>query len=182
MKLSIPIMIDSVKNYESFKMTRCTYFSVVSSLPFPKKRFRGSLFSLPVLLIGWEGVIFKPLGVKRRFSSPKLIDKLFDLIESREEQYVDTNDIWIPNSMFNGPTKRGSVYRISKEMFTLASSHRYEQITKDVYLEKISPLINSIKYSESETLTFKNWQKGIIDQVKEDYSKKAPEEKLKWQD
>jgi hypothetical protein len=182
---SIPVILDDIKKYEDFDMSRCSYFTIESDLatesstPSPNWTLMLQAMNIPFYLIGLSGIIWKPLGEDHIFDSAEMIDDLFDIIESCMELYVDVNDIWLPNYLFHGlPHKRGYVYRITGQLFITAYRYRQEQISRDQFLEFCEEASSDIVFSEVETQAFSEWEKIQIRQAREIYPKK-PESKLR---
>lgn len=97
---SIPIMVDDVKNYINFNMTRCSYFSIECDLPSSGWILELKKRDIPFYLISLSGVIEGPVGDNYIFNSSELIEELFDIVEEIPELFIDVNDIWLPNLLF----------------------------------------------------------------------------------
>jgi len=176
----IPVIIDDVKRYREFEMTRCTYFTIECDLPSPNWVLGLNSKSIPFLLIGLSGIIFKPLGDNVVFESMESIDELFNTIESHSSLYVDTNDIWLPNNLFQDLWRRGQVYRMDSKLFNQTFLYRQERISEDQFLRSCKELRGRIFYSEKETHSFEGWAKLQIEKAKSLYPKSKNYE-LKWQ-
>lgn len=172
MKADVPVFIDSVKDMGDFKMTRCTYFSIVSETPFVTEKldYKGSRF--PILAMGMEGVIIKPVGRGKYFRRKEQVEDLFRLIEDGEELYIDVNDIWVPNSLFFRKNKqRGSVFRMPVELFILAHHYRYNRLSGPEFLERSAGFTESLWFSRKETMVFRDWEQKVIGEAVRLYPK-----------
>ena len=179
---TIPIMIDDIKQYKGFDMTRCTYFSIESDIPAGEWILRLKDLEIPFYLIGLSGIITEPIGDKAEFDSPHLIDEIFKTIEESPELFVDINDIWLPNFMFKDfPHARGSVFRSKERLFAEAIRFREDKIPTERFEKSCRELKDDLSYSEKETQPFKDWAKKQIDMAKKTYPKN-PELALKWRE
>lgn len=167
----IPVIIDDVKNYRNFSMTRCTYFTIECDVPSPNWILGLENKSIPFVLIGLSGVVFKPIGDSALFPSAESIEELFNTIETSPSLYIDTNDLWLPNVLFQTPQRRGQVYRVGNRLFNEAYLFREEKISEDYFLRRCSHLKPEIRHSEKETLSFENWGKSEIEKAKGLYPK-----------
>ena len=98
----VPVVVDDVKRYGKLKMARCTYFTIECDAPSSNWVLELGKKSIPFLLIGLSGLIVRPIRGGRLFESSDSIDELFDTIESHPSLYVDINDLWLPNKLFQG--------------------------------------------------------------------------------
>lgn len=179
---TIPIMIDDIKKYKNFNMTRCTYFSIECDSPSPDWILELENREVPFYLFGLSGIIREPIGSKTEFDSPHFIDELFEAIEEIPELFVDINDIWLPNFLFEGsPDKRGDVYRVKERLFIEADRFREDKISPDRFLNICRELKAYLYYSETETKSFKEWANNQVLKAKEEYPKN-PELALKWRE
>jgi hypothetical protein len=176
----IPVMVDSIKKVEDFDMSRCTYFTIETDGPSPDWHLGTEGIDIPSYLLGISGIIYKPLGDKDVFETPQSVDELFDLIESHPELYVDTNDIWLPNDLFEGqPHERGHLYRVDPDLFKEAYAYRQDRIPKDQFIKFCKGMRGAVIFSEVETEAFKGWQEGQIEVAKKKYHER-PERALKY--
>jgi len=177
---TVPIMIDDIKKYKNFDMTRCTYFSIESDLPSGEWVLELKNRDIPFYLLELSGIITEPTGNEAHFDSSYLIDELFDTIEASPELFIDINDIWLPNFLFrNSPHKRGDVYRIKEKLFIEADRFREDKIPKERFEMYCRELEDYLFYSEIETRSFKEWARNQIEMAKKKYPKN-PELALKW--
>jgi hypothetical protein len=171
LNISIPLLIDDVKNYHNFKMARCTYFSIQCDVPSPNWQLGLGRLVVPFFLVGLSGIIFKPLGNRVIFSSHQLIEDLFNVIEEHPSFFIDTNDIWMPNNIFFNSPMRGQVYRVDYKLFMEAYLFREEKISKDKFIGLCEEMKGNIRYSEEETVSFKHWGELQIKEAKHLYPK-----------
>jgi hypothetical protein len=177
---TIPIMLDSIKKMEDFDMSRCTYFTIETDVPSPDWRLGTEGLEIPSYLLGVYAIIYKPLGANETFDTAESIDDLFDAIEDRPDLYVDTNDIWLPNDLFEGlPHKRGHVYRADPELFKQAYAYRQDRISKNQFTEFCRGRKGAVKFSEVETEAFRGWEARQIEAARKHYHE-HPERGLKY--
>lgn len=177
---TIPIIIDDIKRYETFRMSRCTFFSIAYDLSSPDWVLELEDSSIPFFLLGLSGIIWKPMGKKNRFDSCDSISQLFDKIEELPELYVDTNDIWLPNRLFKDlPHKRGFVYRVRVKLFTEALRYREDQTSQKQFLASCSGLKDSVSFSKKETDSFRKWTTEQVEEARALYPK-SEGLALKW--
>lgn len=186
MDQTIPIIIDDIKKHPTFQMTRCTYFSIEADEPSPGVILTLRDRQIPFYLLGLSGIISEPLtNMNIRlpfFNSPTLIDELFDLVEENPSLYIDVNDIWLPNFLFNIDLhQRGYVYRIGNKLFNHVYQFRLNKISEEYLFEVCEELKTSITFSEIETKAFTEWNKKVISFAKENFPKN-PDLQLKWKE
>ncbi|MHC4359021.1 MAG: hypothetical protein ACYSTQ_09520 [Planctomycetota bacterium] len=66
---TIPIIIDDIKRYDKFRMSRCTFFSIAYDLPSPDWVLELEDSSIPFFLLGLSGIIWKPMGKRKIFDA-----------------------------------------------------------------------------------------------------------------
>jgi hypothetical protein len=175
----VPVVVDDVKRYGKFKMTRCTYFTIECDAPSSNWVLELGKKSIPFLLIGLSGLIVRPIGGGRLFESSDSIDELFKTIESDPSLYVDINDLWLPNKLFQGLPHRGEVYRVGSRLFHVAYLCREERISEDQFFRQCSELKSLIRLSKKETRSFASWSRLQIERARDSYPKSKGLE-LKW--
>lgn len=176
---TIPVIVDDVKTYPDFEMTRCTYFTIESDTPSPDWILGLGNLDIPFYLLGLSGIIWKPVKGDF-FDNPDLIEKLFNAIEEGPGLYIDVNDIWLPNYLFySSKSKRGDVYRIGEELFNKAYLYREDRISKEEFLMFCEKLEEELYFSEKEAYSFRRWGKDQIAMAKQIYPKNR-ELELKW--
>lgn len=166
--ISIPVVIDDIKQMESFSMARCSYFCIQSETEsFMTGTLNLSSARVPVLMMGVTAIIVAPSAESDLFITPQDYSDLFDLIEKDEELYVDTNDIWLPNVLFGDqPQKRGGVYRVGSDLFMLALQYRNEEISDESFYTQIEEMQGNVRYSPEETTALSGWSEYEINLVR----------------
>ncbi len=180
--ITVPITVDSVKETDSYRMTRCTYFSIECSEPAPGWSLRTSDIDVQFFMIGLSGVITAPPGGDQFFDTPDQLDHLFNVIEQNKALYVETNDIWLPNDLFlksGMKPHRGQVYRIGGTLFRAAYLLKEDIRSDDEFMLRIKDMNipEFVKYSENETEALMVWNKKLID-INREYYHANPEKKL----
>jgi hypothetical protein len=165
---TIPVAVDAVKDVESFRMTRCTYFTVESSAPSPGWELHNADIDVSFFMLGLSGIITSPATDNPLFDTPEEIDYLFDAIERNDELYVEINDVWIPNELFKNiypKPQRGHVFRIGSDLFRLAYLLRDEVMSDDDFLQKMTQanIPVTLDFSEGETSALANWNQRQIE-------------------
>ena len=177
---SIPVMVDDVKEFKNFRMTRCTYFSIECDTPSAEWLMELKERKVPFYLFGLSGIIREPIGSKTEFDTSQAIVELFETVEKISELFVDINDIWLPNFLFeNTSTERGSVYRIKERLFLEADRFRDDRISMDRFLKICEELRDHISYSDTETKSFREWARSQIEMAKKIFPKN-PDLALKY--
>ena len=175
---SIPVMIDDYKQTDRIKMTRCNYFSIEGDLPSPGWTISLQDRDIPFFLIGLSGIIVKPLS-DERFGSPSSIEELFSAIEDNPSLFVDINEVWLPNFLFDHAAQRGALYRIDHRLFSLALQFQNQQITLEKFLGEAREHRAGVELSAEETEAFRGWEANIVGDAKKTYPKN-PELALRW--
>jgi len=178
-KISVPLLIDDTKKYDTFQMARCTYFSIECDVPSPGWQLGIGSEPIPFLMFGLSGIVFKPFGKDPIFPSPDSIDSLFNTIEENPSLFIDTNDIWLPNEIFPLSPKRGEVYRVDYDLFKAAYLFREDKISENKFLKICRELKGRVHYSPEESESFIGWAKRQIAEAKDRYPKKM-ESALKY--
>lgn len=176
---TIPLLIDDVKNYNSFSFTRCNYFVIERLNPTPNWKLGLGRSELPIFLINLSAII--TCSVKQNyFNSINDIEETFRVIEDAGF-YIDSNDIWLPNKIFfskNKP-KRADVYRITNSLFNYADDFRKDRISQSLFEEFTSNINDQLFFMSEETESFKGFETIIINELKETYPKNH-DLVLKW--
>ncbi|MHC4214861.1 MAG: hypothetical protein ACYSWP_15980 [Planctomycetota bacterium] len=178
--ISIPVVIDDVKQLGTFQMTRCSYFSIECDTPSPEWFLGiGESLRMPFLMLGLSGIIYQPMDGGEHFDSPEELEKLFGIIEDRDDLYIDVNDIWLPNELFKNDKinhKRGKVYRVGLDLFKTA--YRFQKDSFDQgFIKSLMEFGHELSYCAGETKVLSKWNK---DRIKEssDYYREHPELQL----
>ena len=176
--LTIPVIIDDVKNQTDFKMSRCTYFSIASNVPSQEIALNRSI-NLPSVMVGFTSVICRPSNRSTLFDKPKKISSFFERAEKNEGVYVDINDLWLPNFLFDEENrKRSRVYRIGIELFRLAFNYQNEIITNEEFNKSCEKAEFRADFSPVETDAFAKWGGAQIKHASK-YYHQNPEKWLK---
>lgn len=168
--ITVPLVIDDVKRVPTFEMTRCNYFCIQCDTPAPGWFLQIAGRQVPFLIVGLTGVIHRPAMDDERFDSPQKIDDLFDAIEAVPELYVDQEDVWIPNRMFDADEhKRGSVYRIGLGLFRSAYNFR-NGLTRNQKSAFAGKGANwKVSFSRAETEALSAWGDHQIAEARRQY-------------
>ena len=167
---SIPVVVDNNIDLPEYNMVRFVYYSIDASDNPKSYNLKVKDQAVPFLLIEFQGIIHSPLR-GTRFGTAGSIDELFDLIEGSGDFFVDTNDLWIPLSLFSCKPARGEVYRISKELFGLALKFRNDKIELENYRLQADKYRDEVFFSVSETSAFNEWSEKVVREAKEIYPK-----------
>lgn len=176
---SVPVMVDDRKDIGEFMMTRVAYYYVEAIEPSPDISFDRSDLGIPVLPLEFSGAIHKPTDSEEYFETPDQIEALFQAVELYESFYVDSDNIWVPNKLFNKPPERGDIYRIPFGLFTKMYSLCRNDAVLDADMSWFDGKHGLIMFSEIETIAFAQWANGILENAKAAYPKNE-HLKLKW--
>jgi hypothetical protein len=175
----VPIVIDDVKHLKTFSMSRCTYFSIECDTPFLGWVIEMRKRKIPLLMLALSGIIYKPMEAEKKFDSPEKFEDLFETIEKSPGVYVDTNDLWLPNFVFDKKNlKPGSVYRIGFGFFKAGYGFRNQMFSKEEFIEQCKKSRWIARYSAKETKALQLWHKMQVEEAKAHY-KKHPELSLR---
>ena len=178
--IDVPVAVDSVKP-NPIDMTRCTYLAVESGESSLDERVDLGHPSLRSLMLSADGVIRRP-GRGRRFLSREDVEDLFRRIEDDAGLLVDTNDIWLPNSLFKGhPPSPGDVYRVKNDLFAAAVQIRESGQDRGRLTEVCLRLGDPLVFSPEETATFADWHGETMGHLRDQYPKSS-EAALSWED
>ncbi len=168
--LSIPIVVDDTRSRETLQMSRCTYFSIRCDTPSAGWEVRLGDRSIPFLMLGLSGVIYRPSPEEELFDDPGKLEFLFKSIEEHPDLYIDISNLWIPTVTFGGGShKRGMVYRITKKLFDTAYRFTNNEIQTEEYLTMCKEMIGAVRYSPLETGALKKWGEMHIREAKNIY-------------
>lgn len=56
--ITVPLIVDAVRNFDGLEMVRCMYFSIETDLPFPDWHLSLGKFQIPVILVGLSAIYF----------------------------------------------------------------------------------------------------------------------------
>jgi hypothetical protein len=182
----IPVLIDSVERSRDFDMTRSTFFTIEAASAIDDWVALLRERRIPFLLLGMSPVIHRPDLETPRFSSIGQIDELFNSIEDIGGLVVETAHIWLPNMLFDpselrdlsssaedSPFRRGSVWRVSFELFQRALQFQREVLDTERFSEECRELMESseppVEYSYDETVVFRAWSTAQIEAARANY-------------
>ncbi len=168
--VSIPVVVDDVKSTRDFPMTRCTYFSVECEHPSPDWVLAMPELGLPFLMLGLSGIVTQPSEDHPLFDTPERFEDFYSNVEQHKDLFVDSNDIWLPNSLFRaGSAKRGDVFRIGLGLFERACGYRYDAVDFDQFTRIVRELDEPPRPSPEETRALHDWTWHHIDLIKADH-------------
>lgn len=178
---SIPVMVDDRKDVGEFKMTRTAYFYIEALEPSPDIPIDHRNLGIPVLPLEFSGVICKPTDTEKHFERPDQIEELYQAVERHKWLYVDSDNIWIPNKLFNKTPVRGEIYRVPFNVFIRLYSLCRDDATLAASITRFADKDNLVIYSEIETIAFTEWANGIVENVRAAYPKNE-RLKLQWRE
>lgn len=168
---SVPVMVDDRKDIGEFLMTRVAYFYVEAVEPSPDIPIDHRNLGISVLPLEFSGVLHKPIDAKEYFETPAQIEELFRTVERHTTLYVDSDNIWVPNKLFDKKPERGDVYRVPVDVFIKLYALCRDDATLDAGISRFSGKHNLIQFSEIETIVFAKWINGILEDAKAAYPK-----------
>jgi len=166
---TVPVMIDDRKDTLDFRMTRATYFYIEALEPAPDIPLNRTSLGRSVLTLEFSGVIYRPLGRNEFFETPRQIENLFRGVERYRSLYVDSDNIWIPNELFDFPPCRGEVYRIPFDVFAGLYTLCRDDATLAAGLRWVQAEPGIITRSDRESVAFREWSGGIVAKAKAAY-------------
>jgi len=178
---SIPVMVDDRKDIGEFMMTRAAYYYVEAIEPSPDIPIDHHSLGIPVMPLEFSGVLHKPSETEEYFETPEQIEELFRSVEGHKSLYVDSDNIWIPNQLFDKTPERGDIYRVPFGFFTKLYSLCRDDTSLSAGLSRFNDKHNLIKFSEIETIAFAKWADGIVENAKAAYPKND-HLKLAWRE
>ncbi len=180
----VPVFIDSVKDSEDFKNTRCIYYRI----EFDDRLFkvRQSFISNNFEVMGTWAILtspFEEITSESFFVSYDIIKKTLKYIEDNDHLFLEIGNIWIPNFLIfkednKQKVRQGDVYRISKELFSLCYGYVAGFIKEEDWIENSGKYLNDIKPSAKETEAFKEWRNKRIEESTRRYHRKPKKEQL----
>ncbi len=186
---TVPLVVDDRKELPEFRMTRLTYFTIESEPGLGGAgreeeklwNLSNERFQVPFLLNSMSGVILGPVDGSGLFLTAASIEETFDRIEAQPSFYVDANDLWLPNFLFEKMPERGGVYRAGYPLFRQALYFRADMVDHDGFLDMCLELSAQLAYSEGETAAFQSWEAGQIEEAIKNYHDR-PEMALKYRE
>jgi len=172
--MSVPIVIDSVKNFPTFAMTRCSYFAIENTDIGDEWQLQRDNTYLNFFMIGLEGVVISPVGDSQTFDSVERIEELFFEIENYSNLSVEMNHIWVPNAVFGNRVDdlfRGQVFRINEDLFNIFFHFGDESSTHEILLNHVrrEEMDLFAEYSPNETSALMEWNNREIEMIKKHY-------------
>jgi hypothetical protein len=147
---SLPVIIDEV--IESLDMARCNYFHIgVDFQLVETTEDLNSIFSKPSLIF--------PYFLDFKMKSPKDIDDLLQIVEENPFLTYNINEIWLPRLTFKDVPIRGSVYRVSKNLFLLCDNFLRGTFSREKFFELAEYFRDNLHEIREETNAFAEWQK-----------------------
>lgn len=162
--ITVPLIVDAVRNFDGLEMVRCMYFSIETDLPFPDWHLSLGKFQIPVILVGLSAIIITDSSMGNVFTSKKRIDDFFRTVEEDLGLTVSTNDIWFPVSHMSEYPKPNSLFRVELSLFLKAHKKRSTETSwepDEIISDK--PLIT---FERKETKAFLNWTQKQVEIVK----------------
>ncbi len=174
--VTVPIVVDSVKSIENYRVTRCSYFLVENSEPVFEWGFQVLGMGVDFVLIDqFSGVIASPMGNAQRFDTVAQLDELFDVVERTPGLHIETNDLWIPNEMLiraGAEPERGNVFRVNGNLFRALYMLKEDVRTEQELINKLGSAVDDtvgVEYSQDETSSLKRWNEKEISLIRENY-------------
>lgn len=169
-EIGVPVVLDDVKDYPDFAMTRFSYFVVECDEPTPGWTLMLAQARIPFLMLGLSGVVVSPPSGRPRFEGADDFDDLFESIESHDHVYVDLNDVWLPNDCFEpARLQRSNVFRIGRALFATALSYRGSLIETGRFVALARDMRREIEFSPNESEAFRAWSRNQIQAAHSQY-------------
>ncbi|GAB5440081.1 MAG: hypothetical protein Fues2KO_04300 [Fuerstiella sp.] len=188
MPVSVPVVVDDVKDIEDFPMSRCEYFTVETiDLP-PTWSLRINDDDGTVLPLGISGVICSPIGSTDYFHSPILIDETISAFETEESSAFESEYLWLPNKLLQqskrrDAVRRGDVFRLSERLFRECLAFRRNQSEQTAFFSAAADSTEEVSFSEEETVAFRQWSELQIENARSQYQQFSEAGRsLSWQE
>lgn len=186
-EVSVPVIVDSVKDLADFPLTRCTYYTIeADDLSAEAAAGGAGLANIPARFIvaGLSGVLCAPSAERAEFDSADVIEETFQSIEADQQLAVETDDIWLPNELLfrrdeTRAERKGRVFRIGLDLFVRARRFRRDIQDAEAFLAECHPLGGQVLPSKAETEAFREWSERQRQAAIEAYQK-APDRALPW--
>lgn len=164
--ITVPLIVDAVRNFDGLEMVRCLYFSIETDLPLPDWHLGLDEFQIPVILVGLSAIIVSDSLTGNVFSSKKKVDDFFRTIEDELGLTVSTNDIWFPKSHMSENPTPNSLFRVDLPLFLEAYKKRTTETPWEPEIAvSDKPLII---FKRKETEAFLNWTRKQVEIVKKE--------------
>lgn len=130
----VPVITDSVPGEVPSDLVRCIYFYITADGPSTGWLLGLPQAELPFLMLGLQGIIYRPATAATEFDSPALLSQLIKEVELQEGFTVETGCIWIPAGLLqrskrlvaDSEAERGDVFRVDLSLFASAWGVAYE--------------------------------------------------------
>jgi hypothetical protein len=166
---SIPVLVDSVKIVGGFRMARAAYFYVEATGPLVELTIGEQTLADRILPLGFTGLIHRPNSELEEFGSPELFDQLFRDVEARGPMYVESDDIWIPISLFSQTPARGDIFRVPYRLFMQLYPHGKDDVSLNIAEEDVEQWVGLVQHSKGETEAYSAWTTQVIRRARESY-------------
>ena len=171
--MDVLTFVDSLSGSPSDPLVRLSYFYVEISTPHPVT-YNTPGFSVPMLLLGLQGILLAPIDGGSRFNSSDSISSLFTHISEQTPLVVSSGYILVPSRSIaeEGPHtfRRGEVIRVSVPAFMYALDHI--RAPEHLDLDHL-PYERSFYTSPEETQAFFSWSRMTIDKVKKGFRERS---------
>jgi len=154
-------------------MTRASYFYIEATEPLSPVPVDQNELGIRVLPLEFSGVITGPLGGAETFDDPDQIDEVFERVEEGGALYVDFDDIWIPNTLFEKTPRRGDVFRVPADLFAQLYPLCRDDAAVSPDLDALDADAGCMTFSERETGAFARWSGGIVGHAKAYHKERA---------
>lgn len=171
-RLTIPVQIDSIKNWEGFQRTRCIYYRIELEDGYAFRRMRylarsSAIFASGVSWAALAGPILEDGKEWETFQTPQLVENTLDSLQSNDKLFLDLGYLWVPNLMFvpaqpGEAVREGDVYRLSMPYFRHCYRFSVGRIGEQEWLAPRRRFIEPITPSPLETESFRTWRRAQI--------------------
>ncbi|MEN8242565.1 MAG: hypothetical protein ABFS17_11625 [Chloroflexota bacterium] len=179
------LLLDDVKDFEVFEMTRFGYFAIDPFLSVEDWNLALQEQEIPFLLFGGASVIHRPTFNSARFETTAQFDSLIDRIEEIDGLVVENGYIWLPNFLLEDDQKWtpqaqqpdsssnfDAAWRCTIPLFQEALRFMRGLITQKELIRKCLKLAATSKpmvNSPAETIVLRNWGLIQIEQARKNY-------------
>ena len=172
--VSVPVIIDSLKEFGEMRLLRCIYFYIETDECIPIDMLNRPKGKTLALLVDGKVVVVSPPGAKETFVEPEDIVSLFDAIEQQGHQSVQNGTVWVPaNELINqsgdNATKKGQVIRMASEAFAICLAYGRNRIDEAELKERWLRLEDAVHLSPDETRAFWEWNRTVIGALSHKY-------------
>lgn len=198
----IPILIDVIRRLDGFDMTRSLFYTIEATAAVDDWVASLRAREVPFILLGISPVILRPDLETARFTAAEQIDELFNAIEAHKGLLVETDQIWLPTSLFevdkrwdaapeakDSSARRGAVWRVSLALFQAALQFQRELLSLAGFSEQCRALMDSsvppLAHSPEETEVFRSWSAAQIQAAQKNYEQQREDpdrQVLRWRD